>query len=108
MAVINALRDLDLTRTYEILQGLPRRQSDTYEARIASARQQLTEELKEVWKKCLEKIDFKLPLLVMDEAHHLKTLARDYPVSFRIPRPDRMPMKFLGACLAASLNGCSF
>ncbi len=71
-AVAEALRDLDLTEVYVMLQGLPQRQSATYDARIADARGLLTEKLKEVWRQCLTRLDFKLPLLVMDEAHHLK------------------------------------
>lgn len=71
-AVIHALRSLDLKQTYEMLQSLPRRQTDNYEERIADARRLLADELREVWRQCLNRLDFKLPLLVMDEAHHLK------------------------------------
>jgi superfamily II DNA or RNA helicase len=71
-AVIEALRDLKVTEVYAMLQELPQRQSATYEARIVDARRLLMEKLKEVWQQCLTRLDFKLPLLVMDEAHHLK------------------------------------
>lgn len=72
MAVIQALRGLDLTQTYEMLHDLPQKKSPYYDQRIREARQLLAEELKEIWQLCLQQLQFKLPLLVMDEAHHLK------------------------------------
>src|SRR5205085_8313546 len=30
------------------------------------------EALKKLWRECLGRLDFKLPLLILDEAHHLK------------------------------------
>jgi superfamily II DNA or RNA helicase len=71
-AVVEALRGLDVTEVYAMLQGLPQRHSTAYEKRITEARQLLTDELKEVWRRCLTQLEFRLPLLVMDEAHHLK------------------------------------
>lgn len=71
-AVVEALRDFDTAEIYTMLQGIPQRQSATYEQRIVDARRLLTEKLKEVWRQCLTRLDFKLPLLIMDEAHHLK------------------------------------
>ncbi len=52
--------------------NIPQRRSDTYEQRIVDARRLLTAKLQDVWRRCLKHLDFKLPLLVMDEAHHLK------------------------------------
>jgi hypothetical protein len=43
-AVIEALRDLDLTKVYGMLQNLPQRNSATYKDRITDARRLLTEE----------------------------------------------------------------
>jgi len=72
-AVIHALKDFDTTETLAALQEIPQRQSANYEARVKNVRRVLTDRLKEVWRRCLtDGVKFKLPLLVMDEAHHLK------------------------------------
>jgi ERCC4-related helicase len=87
-AVVEALRGLDVTKVYEMLQEIPLRQSVKYEDRIANVRRLLTEKLKEVWWECLKRLDFKLPLLVMDEAHHLKN--PDARLSGLFQNPDAM------------------
>lgn len=71
-AVVEVLRDFDATKIYEALQEIPRRQSPSYDERVKEARGVLTDLWKKVWRQCLTHLDFKLPLLVMDEAHHLK------------------------------------
>lgn len=71
-SVIEVLRDYDTTAVYRVLQDIPIRQSATYDERVAAARRILTDELRKVWRQCLTSLTFKLPLLVMDEAHHLK------------------------------------
>ena len=71
-AIVEALRDLDLSPLYEAIQNIPQRQSETWNQRVTEARKVLNEQIKEVWKQCLSQLQFRLPLLVMDEAHHLK------------------------------------
>jgi ERCC4-related helicase len=71
-AVAEVLRDFDATQIYEALQEIPQRQSPSYGDRVKEARVVLTNLWKEVWSQCLTRVDFKLPLIVLDEAHHLK------------------------------------
>ncbi len=71
-AVIEVLYDFNTTEVYRVLQDIPMRQSATYDERVATARRILTDELRKVWRQCLTRLQFKMPLLVMDEAHHLK------------------------------------
>ncbi len=71
-AIVEALRGLDLSPLYEAIQSIPQRQSETWNQRVTEARKVLNEQIKEVWKQCLSQLQFRLPLLVMDEAHHLK------------------------------------
>jgi len=71
-AIMDALSDLELAPVYEALQSIPQRQSDSWNQRITDARRVLNEQISGVWKQCLARLDFRLPLLVMDEAHHLK------------------------------------
>jgi hypothetical protein len=71
--VIKVLRDFDTRDVYAALdQHIPRNKSDSYEKRLKSARSALREALKRLWRDCLSQLDFKLPLLILDEAHHLK------------------------------------
>jgi len=71
-AIARALRDLDTIDVYRALQAIPRRHSASYDERVADMRRVLTEKLRQVWRECLAQLSFRLPLLIMDEAHHLK------------------------------------
>ena len=71
--VIKALRGFDTKEVYAALdQYIPRNKSDSYEERLKAARSVLREALKRLWRDCLGQLEFKLPLLILDEAHHLK------------------------------------
>jgi ERCC4-related helicase len=71
--VTKALRDFDTHEIYAALDlHVPRNRSDRYEERLKVARPVLRDALKRLWRNCLGKLDFKLPLLILDEAHHLK------------------------------------
>ena len=82
-AVIDVLHDFDTQPVYEVLLTIPHRDTPTWKLRVGDARRNLTEQLKEVWKQCLAKLRFKLPLLVMDEAHHLKNADTNLAKLFR-------------------------
>jgi ERCC4-related helicase len=71
--IIDALRDFDTQEVYSALdEYIPRNKTDRYEERLKAARPVLQEALKRLWGDCLVRLDFKLPLLILDEAHHLK------------------------------------
>jgi superfamily II DNA or RNA helicase len=75
-AVIKALRDFDtdeVAKVYATLdQHVPRNETGSYEERLKVARAVLRDALKKLWAKSLGSLEFKLPLLILDEAHHLK------------------------------------
>ncbi len=71
-AVIDVLQEISAEKVYESLSRIPIRESKYFEDRLTEARQEISDELRRVWRLCLEKIHFKLPLLILDEAHHLK------------------------------------
>jgi len=50
----------------------PSRRSDRFADRLNDARAALNGALKELWRECLQHLNFRLPLLILDEAHHLK------------------------------------
>jgi ERCC4-related helicase len=84
-AVVNVLRDFDTSAVYEVLHEIPHRQSATYNERVEAARHKLNELLKEVWRQCITRLDLCLPLLIMDEAHHLKNPEARMSGLFQLP-----------------------
>lgn len=71
-AVWEALHRLDTSSVLESLRDAPKRSSKHLDRRIIHARQNITAELRSVWKECIVSLKLKLPLLILDEAHHLK------------------------------------
>jgi len=71
-AVWEALPFLDTDHVYESLLKIPFRRSNSYELRIRQARREIMQEVRDLWKRCLIDLKYTLPLLILDEAHHLK------------------------------------
>jgi superfamily II DNA or RNA helicase len=59
----------------EELRALPLRESAHIEERLTAARQALAVAMGEIWKLALKQARFASPLLILDEAHHLKNPA---------------------------------
>jgi len=70
--LIDVMDDLDLESVRVALQRLPQRTSDTVGERLQDVRRELAKSLSALWKVWLKKTRFTSPLLVFDEAHHLK------------------------------------
>ncbi len=73
-----ALEETDgdtLLRLVEELRTLPLHKSPHIEERLTAARQALASAMAEVWKVALKQARFTSPLLILDEAHHLKNPA---------------------------------
>lgn len=68
----SAIRQVDLGPIREALLHLPLRSSTNLGPRIAAARSQLRVAMSDVWKQSIGGLDFRLPLLILDEAHHVK------------------------------------
>jgi superfamily II DNA or RNA helicase len=83
--VIQVLCDFDASDVYQALQAIPHRQSATWDDRVADTRGVLTSLLKDVWRDCLARLTFRLPLLIMDEAHHLKNPETRLSGLFQVP-----------------------
>lgn len=65
-------KELDLQDLRESIRGLPARDSANIESRLQAARNELQASLKVLWPEVLQAARFRSPLLVLDEAHHLK------------------------------------
>ena len=73
--VAQALKRFDSARLEDVLEALheaPENDSANYARRLAGARHAINDALQELWRDCLRNLHFRLPLLVLDEAHHLK------------------------------------
>jgi hypothetical protein len=74
--VVEALADLDVSPIFDQLKTeLPRRQTKHFESHMAAFRRTLRSAMRELWASCIRQMDYRLPLLVLDEAHHLKNPA---------------------------------
>ncbi|WP_164104204.1 helicase-related protein [Candidatus Laterigemmans baculatus] len=71
-AVVEAFPDIDLSELADALEQLPLRESKTTAARITNARRALRHIEHELWGDVLASAPWQSPLLIMDEAHHLK------------------------------------
>ncbi|RZK13229.1 MAG: hypothetical protein EOO46_00030 [Flavobacterium sp.] len=70
---LDKLNTEELDRLYWHLRNeMPQRESDNMVNRLRNVRKILNEEAKRIWANCLLKIKIQLPLLIFDEAHHLK------------------------------------
>jgi broad specificity phosphatase PhoE len=87
-ALRRALRRLDTAttdRVFNVLMQIPRRESQYLDDRLTEARHAIEWELKGLWKECVEALDFRLPLLILDEAHHLKNAQTRLASLFQVP-----------------------
>ncbi len=82
-AIIDAMEALDTDEIYRALQELPKRESKNYRDYVVAVRRDLKRILRDVWNVCLEKLKLRLPLLILDEAHHLKNADTDLASLFR-------------------------
>lgn len=67
-----AVARIDLTPLRHALAAVPVRRSSSFQARLRAARRQLNLALNKAWTESLRTLDEHLPLLILDEAHHVK------------------------------------
>lgn len=76
--LVDALEAMSGEELKEVVAGLydlPRRDSDNISSRLTAARQGIAKAMEDVWKVALRRADFHSPLLILDEAHHVKNPA---------------------------------
>lgn len=71
-ALERALKNVDLTALRDALASVPLHRSATFASRLRTARRQLNQALNVTWAASLGTLDVHLPLLILDEAHHVK------------------------------------
>jgi ERCC4-related helicase len=57
---------------WQLREEIPKRESDNIKNRLREVRKILSDEARLIWSRCLSNIKLNLPLLIFDEAHHLK------------------------------------
>jgi Helicase conserved C-terminal domain len=75
-ALLRALRQVDLSLLRDALAEVPAHRSQNFQARVRRARRQLNTALNSTWTASLGALDVRLPLLVLDEAHHVRNQTR--------------------------------
>lgn len=88
--------DLDLDEIREELRNLPARTSANIDDRLITLRGRLNTAVKNIWPQTLTQARFRSPLLILDEAHHLKNPATRLASLFvdsQIPQVCRYQMR---------------
>ncbi|MGH8501121.1 MAG: helicase-related protein [Gammaproteobacteria bacterium] len=100
-AVQKALEgELNLDGLRRCIKSLPVRSSASIENRLVKARRELNEALKRIWPQAFSRSKFRSPLLILDEAHHLKNPATRLASLFVEPEANEE-----GDLLAGALQG---
>ena len=89
-----ARHKVSLTELRDSLLALPLRDSSRLHERLAQVRHKLAEALKQVWHQALVEARIRSPLLILDEAHHLKNPATRLASLFVAPEA-REDIRFL-------------
>jgi len=81
-----SLRTVEFDNLYQVLsKTVPRRRTKYFLQNIESARKSLDECMKVLWRMMLQSMSFRMPLLIFDEAHHLKNSCTQVASLFRSP-----------------------
>lgn len=94
-------RQVDLLDLRDCLRELPLRRSLHVEARIKDIRQSLNHAIQYVWKEALVLAKMRSPLLILDEAHHLKNPATRLASLFVEPAAKEEAKLLEGALLSS-------
>lgn len=85
-AVVRFLRGLTVSDTrgiFDALAAIPVRRSPTWSSRVREAARVIRAEIRKLWPRCIAALQLHLPLLVLDEAHHLKNPGTQLASLFR-------------------------
>lgn len=85
-AIVRFLRGLTVADTkgiFDALNAIPVRRSSSWNGRVREAARTITAEIRKLWPRCIKELKLHLPLLVLDEAHHLKNPGTQLASLFR-------------------------
>jgi SNF2 family DNA or RNA helicase len=87
-ALLRVLTKVDLSPLIEALAHLPLRRSSHVERHLRRTRQALSSATQDVWRGCTREMQIELPLLILDEAHHLKNRWTRFASLFEAPEAE--------------------
>ncbi|GIK61816.1 MAG: hypothetical protein HND40_06550 [Ignavibacteriota bacterium] len=70
--VLEELPTIYFEELYQAICNIPKKSSPYLNERIKTTRAILNENIRDIWEKTVRSLSVKLPLLILDEAHHLK------------------------------------
>ena len=70
--ILDVLKDMPTDTLFQALQRLPLRETSNFDDNLSTARAVIEQEVRDLWGRCLTQMKLELPLLILDEAHHLK------------------------------------
>ena len=106
--LLEVLPQLDTEPLFAALQQLPRRKSRTYPQRVKAGRQAINQALNATWKAAVKALRIRLPLLVLDEAHHLKNASTQLASLFEGPDAEADAKVVAGGELAGAFERMLF
>jgi hypothetical protein len=93
---------------YEALQAIPKRKNASYPQRLQKVRKAITVELRDLWRECVRGLRLRLPLLILDEAHHLKNPNTQLASLFRSPAANEDMEQMTRGSLAGAFERMLF
>ncbi len=69
----------------ELYASMPRREGSNLDERIRKTKKAINDELKEIWKQLVLNLEITSPLLILDEAHHVKNAQTNLAKAFATP-----------------------
>lgn len=98
---------IDLGDLAARLRDLPVRATDTIDERLLHVRRSLNHAFREIWKAALQQARFRSPLVILDEAHHVKNPTTELASLFVSPEADE-DARELGGTLAGGFERMLF
>lgn len=71
-SVLRLLPNLDTKELFAEILSIPKRESQNLDQNLSTLRRSLNSLMKKMWSQSVHDIEVRLPLLILDEAHHLK------------------------------------
>ncbi|MGI8755706.1 MAG: hypothetical protein ACR2MB_07575 [Acidimicrobiales bacterium] len=87
-ALVESLGEIDLGDVRQAIRSIPFNKSARLDLRLKSTRRELRQVLRVAWPKILGRVNVRLPLLILDEAHHVKNDDSQLARLFANPEAD--------------------
>ena len=94
---LDAMEGIELSGLVDALYGLPLRESGNVDERLVEIRRVLKREMNSIWRVALNRSRFRSPLLILDEAHHVKNPATRLASLFVDPEAAKESEQFESA-----------